>query len=209
MNISEIITGNMVHFFCEPEKKEDYDLTDACPVCGAGAQRISPLIMQPSRLKNKVSRTYGFEIIIPPRLVAEIRKIAPQCLRKIVNRKGEDTSFCELIPEITMPRWEESTSGWCYGGKLEPQCSHCKRDGYFGIPHVTSNLVYADIPEKFSVAATYERFSKAHLNPDFRGSRFGFPILLVNENIKNILIKEKDLEFVPVKILNQNPRANH
>lgn len=200
MNAFLLITRNLVSEYCGPKDGGNYDLDDACPVCGTGARRLDPITLPVSRLKNRVSNTLKFEVVIPPRLVGAIKSLAPQCLREIRTGKARATTpFFELIPEITLPRWSAATTGWCISNlKMTAPCPVCKRDGYFNTTKMQLRLAYDKPIPPFSVAETYEHFGKSRLQPDFKKSLFAVPFLVVSEAMKDTLKDEHGVEFVPV-----------
>ena len=200
MRASLLITTNQLHFYCGPKDGGSYDLRDACPFCGSGARRLDPIRLPSAQLKDRVSYTYKFEIVIPPRLVAPIRSVAPNCLREIEDEQTtETTAFFQLIPEITLPRWSTGTTGWCTSEML-PQCPNCKRDGYYNVPKMPLKIVYDQPIPSFSVAETFEQFGKARLHSDFKKSLFAIPFMIVSEAVQSVLSGERGLEFIPVKL---------
>jgi len=78
---------------------------------------------------------------------------------------------------------------------MDPPCSLCNRDGFYGIPHVPLQLVYSGQLPAFDVAETYECFGRSVLRPDFTKSGFARPKLVVSEVIKNILEGERGVDF--------------
>lgn len=204
MEAYHLIVSNEVATCCGPTDGGKYDLSDACLICGTGARRIDPIKLPVHKLKDCVSLTYFDEVVIPPRLVPAIKAVAPQCLREIHDGKtGLSTSFSELIPETMLPPWGATTTGWCRSD-MDPPCTNCKRDGYFGVPKVSLKLVYDKAILPFQVAATYEHFGKSRLLPDFKKSLLSMPRLVISESIKNILINERGLSFEVVKLPEQS-----
>jgi hypothetical protein len=198
MNASLLIIRNPLSCFCGPKDGGNYDLTDACPVCGTGARRVDPIKLPSACLKDRVSNTLKHEVVIPPRLVSALKAVAPQCLREIRDEKtGMPTSFFELIPEITLPPWGTATTGWCVS-EMDPPCQKCKRDGFFNIPKVPLMLTYDQALRSFSVAETYERFGKSRLKANFKKSLFASPFLVVDGAVRKVLSDERGVEFVPV-----------
>src|SRR4051794_11055705 len=127
---------NVLPIACGASDGGRFDFTDACPKCGTGARRVDPISLSQSRLSDRVAGTRRNELIIPPRLVESIRRLAPQCLREIQDSKTRrPISHFELIPEITLPKWDPRTTGWCTSPSVPP-CPICMRDGFYNIPHV-------------------------------------------------------------------------
>ena len=197
-----LVIENLLPFFCGAKDGGIYDFGNACPNCGTGAQRITPLTLPMSGLKNRVSNTLKFEVVIPPRLVSAIMSVAPQCLKEIRDATtGAETGFFQLIPEITLPKWSSATTGFCLS-EMDPPCSTCKRDGYFNITKIPLKLSYSDPVPSFSVAETYERFGKSRLNIDFQKSLFATPYLVISEAVKKTIEGESGLSFIPVAFMN-------
>jgi hypothetical protein len=198
MKTSLLVIENQLSCYCGPKDGGNYDLSNACPVCGTGARRVDSISLPAARLKDRVSNTLKFEVVIPPRLAGAIKSVAPRCLRNIRDEKtGELTPFFQLIPEITLPRWSAATTGWCTS-EMVPPCSTCKRDGYFNVTKAPLRLSYRETLSLFSVAETYEHFGKSRLQPDFKESNFAVPLLVVSQALEDALAGEPGVTFVPV-----------
>jgi hypothetical protein len=198
MKASLLVTRNQLPFYCGPKDGGAFDLTNACPTCGTGARRLEPIKLPGVRLKDRVSCTLKFEIVIPPRLVVAIRSTAPHCLREIRDdQTGEATAFFQLIPDITLPRWGVETTGWCTS-EMDPPCPICKRDGYFNVPKTPLKISYDQPVPTFALAETCEHFGKSRLQADFRKSLFASPYIIVSEAVEGVLSGEPGVEFVPV-----------
>ena len=174
-----------------------YDLSKACPVCGTGSIRLDPLRLPAAKFKTRVAITYDHEVVIPPELIPKLKKIVPECLKKIHHgtvKAAEPSGYCQLITQITLPCWSKQTTGF----EKEDECPHCKRDGFFNIPRVPLRIVYDEQVPAFNVAETYECFGNSKLREPFKESHFASPLLIVNEAVQQILAGEKGVEFEPV-----------
>lgn len=202
MKASILVSKHVLPYQCisGPRDGGRYDLSDACPECGTGAQRLDPLRFPISMLRDRVSYTLTNEVVIPPRLVAPIRSVAPRCLRVICDKAGKVSSYFELVPEVTLIPWSANTTGWCTS-KLEPSCPKCRRDGYFNVPKQDLRIVYDSEVAPFSVGATYERFGKSRLRNYFRESHFAVSQILVAGAVEKILSGEKGISFIPVNFV--------
>jgi hypothetical protein len=199
MKASLLVIENQISCRCGPKDGGGYDLGDMCPVCGTGARRADPIKLPLALLKDRVSITLKFEVLIPPRIVVAIKSVAPKCLREIRDEKsGLPTPFFQLIPEIILPRWSAATTGWCMS-EIDPPCQTCKLDGFFNVPKVALRLIYDKIVPPFSVAETYEHFGKSRLLSEFKKSNFAVPYLVIGEAIEDALAGERGVEFVPVR----------
>jgi len=195
MNYSHLVIGRQISCYCGPKDGGKYDLTNACSVCGTGARRVEPIRLPAAKLKDGVSVTLKFEVVIPLRLVSALRALAPNCLREIHDAKsGDPLPFFELIGERVLPRFDAATTGFA----KERPCSACQRDGFFNRAHVPLQLVYPGPMPAFSVAETYERFGNSRLMPNFSESLFAVPYLVVSEAVADVLRGERGVEFVPV-----------
>lgn len=194
-----LIIRNQLDCYCGAKDGGKYDLSNACPVCGTGARRLDPIRLPSAKLRKSVSITLKDELVIPPRLVPALKEVSPQCLREIRNEKtGAPTSFFEMIPELTLPKWSSATSGWC-NSKMLPPCPTCKRDGFYNIPHIPLMLAYDQDLPPFLVAETYECFGRSRVQPDFKKSHFAVPFFVVDETVRKVLAGERGLEFLPVR----------
>lgn len=208
MSNSLLIIRNQDPFYCGPFDGGEYDLSEACSVCGTGARRVSPIKLPSSRLKNRVSITQKHEVVVPERVAEAIKRVAPHCLRQVLYQTtGDPTKFYELIAETTLPRWSSQTTGWCLS-QMDPPCPTCKRDGHFNVVKEPLRLIYSGTPPFFSVARTYEAFGKSRLLPKFRDSNFAVHFLVVCAEVMDLLRGERGVEFVPVEWLTNSEPEN-
>jgi hypothetical protein len=197
-NAFVLIVRNELSILCGPSDGGQFDMSDACPQCGTGGRRIECISLPESRLSDRVEATLNREVTIPPRLVDKIRRITPQCVREIRDpHTGHTIAHCELIPEITLPKWEPRTTGWCTS-QMDPPCPICRRDGFYNIPHVPLSLVYGITLSNFHIARTYECFGRSVLRADFLKSQFAKSKPVVSAEIKDALAGDPGLEFEPV-----------
>ena len=200
MSPANIVVENLLPCFCGPKDGGSYAMDCACPSCGSGARRMDPIHLPRSKLRNRVSMTLKDEIVIPPRLAESLRRLSAGIVREILDStSGHPTSFYQLIPELTLPEWDPSSTGWCLSA-MDPPCRQCGRDGHYNIPHVPLRIRYTKPLPSFHVAATYEWFGRSVRHSDFSRSLFASPCLIVSESVQEILRGERGVYFESVDI---------
>lgn len=90
MSNSLLIIRNQDPFYCGPFAGGEYDLSEASSVCGTGARRVSPIKLPSARLKNRVSITQKHEVVVPERVAEAIKRVAPHCLRQVLDQTTGD-----------------------------------------------------------------------------------------------------------------------
>lgn len=137
---------------------------------------------------------------------AGLQSIGVNKLAKVVDLQSRVLPFKELRPEVILPPFSKSTTGY----EVEDSCKYCMRDGFFHIPRVKLKLVYDDIDPvffKYNVLATHELFGTSSINEPFSKSVFASPKLIISDLIVEVLKSESigADSFEPVTILPKNP----
>lgn len=169
----------------------DYDMQDACPVCGTGAIAKGPRYMSGLNKKRKGLFQAGYgELLIEEKLAEKLLLKGVEGLAEVYNVKGQKMPFMEIRGEATFPPFSSKTTGY----EIGKQCLFCKRDGFFDIPHVPLKLGYenldGNLPEK-NILITYERFGYSKLRQPFKESGFAEPKFIVSEDLKDLFEREK------------------
>jgi hypothetical protein len=189
-----------------------YDLSAACPRCGTGATRTSPLILKKSDLPQGtglIQTGHGETLAsrdIADSLVAEI--VSGLELRDVrAWRSADRLQWVELASSYQMPPISKATTG----GAREDPCPACGRDGYFDSTEAPLSIAYMgnearpdSLPD---IVHTWECFGNSRLAaPDDRylpGPWFAQPLLLVKPAVAELLahLGVRRLAFDPVRIV--------
>ena len=185
-----------------PEFGTDYDLSDACPDCGAGAMPIGVRLLKniPASTKALV-RTYENEIIVNNEVSKALQSIEVSSLTDIQNTQGKIQPFKELRQEAILPPFSAKTTGY----ETECQCPTCKRNGYFNLPKEPLQLVYESLdPSYFDkhILGTHEIFGITRRNKVLKKCGFHCPLYVLSETVVDALqqFNLKYLSFEPVTI---------
>jgi hypothetical protein len=125
-----------------------YDRTNACPMCGAGARPVPPLIADLARMgKKAVDCTAHDGQLIATRGFADRLAAAGSSgyVERPVRSRGRerpDPAFVWLGVTAEWPPVEP-------GSQLEREdlCSRCGRARHFDVPGDRTRLLYRDVPE--------------------------------------------------------------
>ena len=206
-----------------PEYGTEYDLSAGCPSCGTGAPQVSPLMMLLEGLPRKglaCTTALGEKLVadsLRAALVAE--GITGLELRQCqFYRNQEPLPWWQMISSFVMPKMGPKTRGIFLSLKdhvvrpdfiipAEPPCSNCHRDGRFGKPNMSVEIVYAstdvDVTSIPDVVVTWECFGKSIKNPPSgKYPRYAMPILLMKPRVMQVFrgLKVKNASFAPVFI---------
>jgi hypothetical protein len=190
----------------------EYDLSEACPRCGTGAARTSPLLLKPGDLPKSgdIIETGGGEMLVSPLLgqVFNEAKVTGLRLDEVFAAQSQKRlCWLHLRSTFTMPRMSEATEG----GARENACPECDRDGYFDSARDPLRIAYdadaVDLDRFPDVVHTWECFGNSHLTPpDDRyvpGARFAQPLVLTSAKVYDLFRRQKvrRLDFEPVEIV--------
>jgi hypothetical protein len=184
-----------------------YDLSEACPRCGTGARRTTPLLLKRSELPRSgdMIQTGGGEFLISPRLADVLCREQVSGLQLddvLASNNREPLPWLHLSSTFTMPPMSEATEG----GARENACPVCDRDGYFdslerplAIAYSANDVDLAALPE---LVQTWECFGNSSLSPPGR-ARFAQPLLLVRPTLYERLRRKKArrLDFEPLRLV--------
>lgn len=132
-----------------PEDGNEYDLSQACPLCLSGAKLIPPFRMDDADLpaKRPVAKTHAEEYLVSGDLADGLRRIdgSESWLLPVEDRDTRRAlEWMAIVPEAVMPRIHPSTRGLKQTTGLGPPwdtCPRCARD-CFG-PRLDEALVLA------------------------------------------------------------------
>ena len=184
-----------------PETGTEYDLSDACTSCGTGAAQVGPLRLRLRRPpKHDIWLTLDHEIVVSEALAESLISRGCNCLEQVVaSRTSVPLPLWQLRPQATLPRFSPATSGVV----RERPCPACDRDGYFGIPHVPTRLVYVEgIQLQHQLLVTFERFGNSRLRSPFRKSVFAAPLHVATSQLLEALLHAQPhgLELEPITV---------
>jgi hypothetical protein len=172
-----------------------YDLSGACPACGAGARQNSALFLdgaddQLPKLKgHRAGYTYRDEIFVDERLAAALEELGPEGLvfhnvyALMPDKRQIKLRWKQLSADRTLPRMCPQTAG--YG--VEELCRLCGRSGY--MPGTPLRIVYraSDLQGARDVNLTWEELYDGDIKDDPRESYVPVPQLLVTPKVMHVI----------------------
>jgi hypothetical protein len=171
-----------------------YDLSGACPACGAGARQNSALFLdgdddQLPKLKgHRAGHTYRTEFFVDERLATALEELGPTGLAfhsvyaLMPDKRQVKLPWKQLSADRTLPRMSPQTTG--YG--LDDQCGLCERSGYR--PGTPLRIVYraSDLEGAGDVNLTWEEKYDGCIKDDPRESWLPVPQLLVTPKVMRV-----------------------
>jgi rRNA maturation protein Nop10 len=190
----------------------EYDLSEACPRCGTGAARTSPLSLKSGDLPKSgdIIETGAGEVLVSPLLgqVLTEAKVTGLRLDEVLAAHNQKRlSWLHLRSTFTMPRMSEASQG----GEREDACPGCDRDGYFDSARDPLRIAYdadaIDLDRLPDIVHTWECFGNSHLTPPndryLPGARLAQPLVLTSPKVYDVFRRQKvrRLDFEPVEIV--------
>lgn len=200
-----------------PSCGTQYDLSQACPMCGTGAIQTSPLILKASEVPKKgiIFQTMHSEILVAltfAKVLKEARLSGLEFRQAQSFRERKPLPWLQLLAKQELPPMAPATRGIL----RERPCPHCRRDGYFHSADEPIEIMYrcsdVDLDALPDVVQTYERFGNSAITKPFKDSNFASPLLLVKPRVFSIFEQHKvrGVEFVPVQIMGgKNEESPH
>lgn len=190
-----------------PTYGTQYDISEACSVCGSGARQISPLILKAEDLpaKERVAATYDGEILFPEKVAKRLidsgfdDKALGPVLASAGNRPLPWRQLCALAE---LPPMSAETKGIIREGV----CPNCGRDGYFHDAENPVEIRYdakdVDLIALPPVVGTWERFGNSRLLTPIEESHFAPPLVIIKQQIYQMLRGTglRGLAFHPVEL---------
>jgi hypothetical protein len=203
----------------------EYDFSDACVECGAGAVQTSPLVLAAKAVPTtgQIAETCAREILVAQPLTEALReaKVSGLELRQaIAYRTHEPLSWWQIISTHGMPPVAPETQGLvresCWTGisplcTFPPPCRRCSRDGHYRTIAEPLRVVYRrtdiDLAAVPDVAHTRELFGHSVRACDptkkiFPG--YAQPLILIKQKIftifRQLKVRRGHLQFDPVQI---------
>lgn len=192
-----------------------YDMSNACPKCGAGARQTSPLIIDGDdvrRIENlRIAATYHDELLLHDvdveRLLAEN---VTGALFWPIHAKSKQGNLTELrrqqvlvqhvMPPMSPRAWLDRTK----------ECAICHRSGFTSVADWSTRFIYReeDLANIQDFNLTWEFFGEF---PDFHYNlekiRWPDPTVLVTPKVMNLLraktkkeAKYQGADFIPIWI---------
>jgi hypothetical protein len=200
-----------VHVTGERAPRPDtcYDLTRACPACGAGTQTISPLILRRAELPRRppLGTVSGTTLVFHDELVDAVATagLTGFAFVRALDRSGHPLSWHELRVEHVLPPMTVASTGLVRGKTgAEAPCGRCGRDGFFDDAEHAFAPTYPrtalnGLPD---IAATYEHFGTGALTEPFHDSRLAAPRVIVRPAVRDLFraLKIRGVRFTPVAV---------
>lgn len=179
-----------------------YDMEPACQHCGTGAQPVgNRQITGLKPTKKPFIQTFDYTYLIDRKLAEAFHNNGINSLADVTNTRGKRLPFLEIKPTFTLPKFSSTSKGVI----CENQCAYCKRNGFFGRPHIPLQLIYDNLPPtafEHNILETYECFGYSAIRQPFEDSGFASPMLVVSQLVVNVFTQEKvnGVDFFPVTI---------
>jgi hypothetical protein len=178
-------------------KRDTYDFSKGCSLCGTGSPQIKPLEIFPSKLpkKNPVCPTLHDHLLVSQSIRDGILDLDPTGLelRQVLSTRGEPVNWWQLIPTIEMPPVSSTTKAIKRSTSLSSSpCEKCQRDCWFhNSSHELAMITYdrrdMDFNSAPDCASTYECFGKSGFNTT---QYLAHGLILVSPRIYKVLFKE-------------------
>lgn len=120
-----------------PDDGNEYDYSEACPVCLSGAKLISPFRISARDLPKRrlIAETFRREYLVSGQLAVELQKIpeAERWLVQVEDKKSrQPLSWLAIQPGAMLPRLHPSTQSFEQSTGRVSSCRRCQRDGWGG-----------------------------------------------------------------------------
>lgn len=198
-----LVIRRQLEIYSGPAAGTQYDLKDACPVCGAGARQIGPLRVKAKRAMEKppIFLTLDHEVLLSARVAHELQRQCPDALGPVTDVHGRPLPVLQLLAQDTLPPFSTRTTGVL----REEPCLSCNRNGHFGDVGQPYRLVYEAVPEAIwthDVLATWECFGGSALRSPFSDSVIALPVRVISRRAFDMLRRSgvRPIEFQPVEI---------
>lgn len=198
--------------FGGPRVGVTFDMSQACPNCGAGAIQTSAMIVdsdaQPEFERSRAVPTGYNDILVDNALADELRALGAtgfffrDVYIKTENEGTKQLPWKQLCASHTMPPMRPETTGI---EPIEHGCTTCKRSGLSRPRAQPFRLTYhrADLEHIKDVNVTWEWFGPAKYKGDVSQALFPYPLHLVTPRIMQVF-KKPDIigfRFIPVRVL--------
>jgi hypothetical protein len=197
--------------FGGPRVGTSYDMSDACPKCGAGARQTSALIIDgedvPGLEGRRAASTHYSDIIVDERLAEELENIGATGLsfRSVYalmeNKRQVKLRWRQVCARRTLPPRSPRSTG------IMPYrpCPSCTRSGVSTSVKAPIRLAYRaqDLAQAEDVNTTWEWFSDSHFDGDVSDALFPYPWLLVTPKVMRIFRAAGVTEFdwIPIRVI--------
>ena len=198
-----LVIRRQLEIYSGPAAGTQYDLRDACPVCGTGARQIGPLGVQAKRGMETpdILLTLDRDVLLSARIGEELQRESLDALGAVQDAKGRDLPLFQLLAQDTLPRFSSRTTGVL----REDPCPACDRNGHFGDVTQPYRLVYKGVSDaiwKNDVLATWECFGTSALRSPFSDSVIALPVQVISRRFFDLLRRAgvRPIEFQPLEI---------
>ncbi len=182
-----------------------YDRTNACPICGAGARPVPPLLADLARMGKKiVDRAAHDGRLIATRKFADALGAAGSTgfMEQTVRSRGSDRPHPGFV-------WLDVTAEWpplAPSSQLEREdpCPRCRRAGHFDVAGGRTRFVSRDVLDSacdFNVTWEYFGVWRTAMTADRRLPVGGAQYLVVSAKARELFVahKVKHVSFEPLE----------
>lgn len=191
-----------------PRYGTEYDLSNACSHCGAGAQQVGPLRFSradANKSGGDMFETGGDELVVSSRLADALReaRVSGILLEQLVDyRNNELLDWHQVKISTILPPMDARSENVLRDRK----CDACDREGYFDNAKQPTRFIYPesiDVEAAPDIMGTWEIFGNCGIHDDFKFSRFGYPRPLVKPRVYDVLrsAKVRNIAFDPVRVV--------
>lgn len=187
-------TKNDHEVFGGPRIGTRYDMTEACPVCGAGARQKSAQMIQAKDVlllkRSRAASTYYDDILVNEKLAEQLAasEVRGLSFREVVavkkDRSRTKLSWKQLCARHTLPPMSVRSTGI----ERREECPRCGRSGFFTKLEDPPRLVYRarDVEEAEDVNVTWEWFGDWSFDGKVSEALFAYPWMLVSPKVWRI-----------------------
>ncbi len=218
-----VYTRSAVNIFGGPQLGTTYDMTNACPSCGAGAKQTSAMMIDKGEVKNlkklRATATYYEDMIVDDGLATQLASLGLTGLsfgdvyaiakkdesKKAGTKKVAKTKlpWKQVIAAHTMPPMSPRTTGLA----RDPDCPTCTRNREITASGHSIRVVYRaqDLVGAQDFNLTWEWFGQLRITKDINKTLLPYPMLLVTPKVMRVLRDAgvESFRWTPIRVIDE------
>ncbi|MDC3958782.1 hypothetical protein [Polyangium jinanense] len=195
--------------FGGPRLGTTYDMSEACPRCGAGARQTSAMFIDgedlPKLEGRRASATYYKDMLVDEKLAGTLAEsgltgISFRGVFAAFEEKGPiELPWRQICAAHTLPRMSPRSTG------IEPYkpCA-CGRSSFTNPAEVPMRLAYraTDVADIRDVNVTWEWYGEVKFNGDVSKAVFPCPLFLVTPKVRRIFLDAgvTGFDWIPIRV---------
>ncbi|MDI1446343.1 hypothetical protein [Polyangium sp. 6x1] len=205
MDASDLMSG----IFAGPRVGTQYDMSEACKLCGAGARQTSAMVVDGERLQvlegKRATTTWYNDILVEEKLAGALAESGATGLSfrgvfAAFEKRGHfQLPWRQLCATHTLPPMSPRSTGT----KLSQPCP-CGRSCFGTFWEVPPRLAYraSDLADARDVNVTWEWFGSVNFNGDVYDSVLAYPWFLVTPKVWRIFRDAgvTGFDWLPIRI---------